>query len=212
MSRFNTNFIFGKTKNVFYNLVSGYLCICADGYIEAVDGKCVDKNECNTGTSPCLAGLACVNNIGSYSCVCENLGYSHYPVPEFNQTFHYGMHSKRDAVDSVRETIPINSEPFDSDEPDLLGDIRFTRRQYNAFTKKGVYIPDKFVDKNPSLERSVIGNKARGADAMANLWKNDFDETIGKYQLPWTFDLDYPEAWRPYVRAALTEYEKQSLK
>lgn len=190
------------------DILSGYLCICTDGYIEGHDGTCVDKNECNLdGASPCLAGLSCVNTVGSYDCVCHNLGMPHHLVPLFNQTFHYGLRSRRHAVEETVANPMINNSS-DEEEPDLLGDIRFTRQQYESLHRKGVNIPNEFVDKNPILTRSVIHQGGRGADAMANLWKKDYDETDQKYKLPFYFDSGYPEGWKSYVREALSEYER----
>ena len=100
----------------------------------------------------------------------------------------------------IFKAISINHESKEEDEPDLLGDIRFTRPQYFELMKKGIFVPEGFVDSDPALLRTVKNTFSRGADALADLWKNDWDENEKKYLLPWYFDSGYPDGWRPYVR------------
>ena len=53
-----------------------------------------------------MDGMTCVNTDGSYHCECPNLTSAHHPVPEFNQTFHYGLRSRRHVEESVKNTLP----------------------------------------------------------------------------------------------------------
>ncbi|XP_065305767.1 fibulin-1-like isoform X9 [Dermacentor albipictus] len=56
------------------NIHGGYQCLskeskeCPGGYVWK-DDACVDVNECTEGLSNCAEGEACVNGVGSFSCV-----------------------------------------------------------------------------------------------------------------------------------------------
>lgn len=50
-----------------------YFCKCAKGYIKALNGSCIDENEC-LDKDACPAGNICVNLPGDFNCTCQN-GY-----------------------------------------------------------------------------------------------------------------------------------------
>jgi hypothetical protein len=63
------------------NADGGFVCNCADGYIEANDVEtgesgCANINECNTMVTECesIPNQVCQDNDGSYDCVCDS-GY-----------------------------------------------------------------------------------------------------------------------------------------
>jgi hypothetical protein len=49
-----------------------YQLVCEDGF-EAVDGSCVDIDECATG-SACAGDATCTNTEGSFTCHCDGYG------------------------------------------------------------------------------------------------------------------------------------------
>jgi hypothetical protein len=48
---------------------------CPTGYYKAVDGSCLDIDECTTGTAKCSDKATCQNSDGSFTCTC-NQGYN----------------------------------------------------------------------------------------------------------------------------------------
>ena len=62
----------------------GYLCVCDRGFIKQQNGECDDINECATEQEMCPASMTCLNNLGSYDCLCGVMSESHFPIPEFD--------------------------------------------------------------------------------------------------------------------------------
>lgn len=53
--------------------VRTYKCDCDEGYSVSSGGKCVDVNECsNASLNNCNKNSVCINEDGSYSCVCKD--------------------------------------------------------------------------------------------------------------------------------------------
>lgn len=64
-------------ENLCENKLGSYICVkkaaeikrCSkEGYIRDSDGKCVDEDECATGTATCRSGQYCINTDGNYAC------------------------------------------------------------------------------------------------------------------------------------------------
>lgn len=53
------------------NILGSYICRCEEGYVMKPDGMgCYDVDECDLGTYNCDPNAHCINNPGSYECVC----------------------------------------------------------------------------------------------------------------------------------------------
>lgn len=115
----------------------------------------------------------------------------------------------KDGINGQRKHEDLREKSEKSDV-DLLGDIRFTSTQAATLAKKGVFPPERFIDKNPSLMFSERKGSARDADDTVKKWNDYFDEFSGYYQVPWIFSPSYPPEWQPLVRAALVEFEKST--
>ena len=62
-------------------------CVCPDGYIGDVDGKCVDHDECATFTHDCDIMANCINTIGAFQCECIN-GYEGIGAVDIHSALH----------------------------------------------------------------------------------------------------------------------------
>ena len=49
-------------------------CVCEDGYVDGVDDKCLDVNECLLSPG-CDVNAKCINLPGSYACECDDEFY-----------------------------------------------------------------------------------------------------------------------------------------
>ena len=51
------------------NIQGGYICLCADGFIELDEDHCIDIDECESGLM-CDDNEICFNTRGSFKCLC----------------------------------------------------------------------------------------------------------------------------------------------
>lgn len=51
------------------NIQGGYICLCADGFIELDEDHCIDIDECENGLM-CDDNEICLNTRGSFKCLC----------------------------------------------------------------------------------------------------------------------------------------------
>jgi hypothetical protein len=56
------------------NTDGGFFCACESGFAKDDNGECVDKDECEDGTSLCHPNATCTNTAGSFTCECKD-GY-----------------------------------------------------------------------------------------------------------------------------------------
>ena len=56
-------------EEICQNTQGGYICLCADGFIEIDDDHCYDIDECKNGPM-CDDNEICFNTRGSFECLC----------------------------------------------------------------------------------------------------------------------------------------------
>ena len=89
------------------------------------------------------------------------------------------------------DTPNIVEDPFHN----LLGDIVYTPCQAKYLRENGMEIPDSSIEKSIDDDEDYCPTVPRGAlDVIELKWKNNFNESTNRYEVPYMFDGTHNEA------------------
>ena len=100
---------------------------------------------------------------------------------------------------------------------DKDGDLRYTPCQAVLMRKNGNIIPDSRIDTNIDDDEYCIQTDEDYSDApggaldkTVQYWRDNFDSTKGKYEVPYMFDKGFNEMRKSVIRTKLMEYKEKT--
>ena len=115
--------------------------------------------------------------------------------------------------------VRADTSDYYTDFEEIHDDIRYSKCQAEFLRRENIEIPDSLIDGDGSendeycsFNRDMIGKRhARGAHAIGTrFWKDNFNESKNKYEVPYMFDLSQYSAKKDSIRKKLDEFKRDT--